>query len=93
MRTKSAPCAVARRPERLGRRDELLVVELLVAELDDVDAAAQGGLESGGGLCGRAEDEIEAGASETLAAGRSVHTPSVRAAHTGLTPRPLRSQT
>ena len=31
---------VARRTERPGRRDELLVGELLVAELDDVDSAA-----------------------------------------------------
>src|SRR6185312_4401244 len=35
----------ARRPERRGRLDQPLVVELLVAELDDVDAAAQRGVE------------------------------------------------
>ena len=31
----------ARRAERLGGGDERVVVELLVAQLDDVDAAAQ----------------------------------------------------
>ena len=33
---------VARAPERLSSHNELFVGELLVAQLDDVDAAAQG---------------------------------------------------
>jgi hypothetical protein len=62
--------------ERLGRGHELLVAELLVAELDDVDAAAERRVEQGGGFLAvgaRLEDEIETGAREALATGRAVH--------------------
>ena len=56
---------VACRTKRLGRRDELLVGELLVAELDDVDSAAQRGLEHGDVSTGK--DEIELRASQPVA--------------------------
>jgi hypothetical protein len=51
---------LARRPERSCCGNERVVVELLVAELDDVDPAAQRRLENVGICAG--EDEIEAGA-------------------------------
>ena len=61
LRTKSAPCAVARRTERLGRSDERLVVELLVAELDDVHAAAQRRVRERGVAASKDEVEPRAG--------------------------------
>ena len=60
---RSVRCA--RRPERLGRGDERVVVEPLVTKLDDVDAAAQRGFENVG-VAAR-EDEIEAGAGQSVA--------------------------
>ena len=70
LRTNSAPCSRAGRTERLGRGDERLVVELLVAQLDDVDAAAQRRLEQRTRILAvrpGLEDEIEARAGESLA--------------------------
>ena len=54
----------ARGSERLGGGDERVVVELLVAELDDVDPATQRRLEDVSVTAG--EDEVEAGASQSL---------------------------
>jgi hypothetical protein len=55
---------VARRAEPLGRAQDLVVARVLRAELHDVDAAAQGGVEP----CRRARigDQVQAGARETL---------------------------
>ena len=55
----------ARRAERLGRGDERIVVELLVPQLDDVHAAAQRRFEDVSVAAG--EDEVEAGASQSVA--------------------------
>jgi hypothetical protein len=62
---------LARLPEGLGHADECLVVEVLVAQLDDVDAAAQGWVQQR--TRARVEDEVEAGARQALAAAGPVH--------------------
>jgi hypothetical protein len=51
--------------KRLGRGDERVVLELLVAQLDDVDAAAQCGREEPVAL--RIADEVETGRGQALA--------------------------
>ncbi len=65
------------RPERRGSGDECLVAELLVAELDDVDPAAQRRLDDA--RVATSEDEVEAGAREAPAASRAVHAAERRA--------------
>ena len=63
-------------PERLSRPDELVVRQLLVAELHDVDAAAQRRLEECRWIVAarpRLEDEIEPRAGEAGASGDAVH--------------------
>ena len=52
---------LARRPKRLGRGDERLVRELLVAQLDDVHTAAQRGFEDVSVAAGEHEIEPRAG--------------------------------
>src|SRR5207248_11456400 len=69
--------------------------ELLLAQLDDVDAASQRRGEQRAWILTmrpRLEDEVEARVRETLAAGLSVHAASVVGAHVELTPAPLRSR-
>jgi hypothetical protein len=63
-------------PERRGRGNEILVREALVAELDDVDAAAQRRVEQGGRILPVRvpfEHEIEPRAGEPCASGGAVH--------------------
>jgi hypothetical protein len=63
-------------PERCGRDDEILVGEILVAKLDDVDAAAQRCVEQIGGILpvrAPLEHEIEPRAGEPCASGGAVH--------------------
>ena len=66
-------CAVplARAPERLRGRDELVVGQILLAQLDDVDAASQRCVEQVVG--DPLGDEVEARARESRAPGESVH--------------------
>ncbi len=80
--------SVAGAPERHGRGDELVVGELLVSELDDVHAAAEGGVEERGGILpvrARLDDEVEARAGEPLPAGRAVHGASLARIRSGET--------
>jgi hypothetical protein len=67
LRTNSAPCASA---ERRGRGHELLVAELLVAQLHDVDAPAQRRVEERVQLAAaaaRAADEVQAAGGDAVA--------------------------
>ena len=67
---------VARAPERLGGPDELVVGELLVAQLHDVDAAAQGRVEQAARIAAvrpRLEHEIEPRAGEPRPTFGAVH--------------------
>ena len=68
-------------PERHSCRNQRSVVELLVAQLDDVDSAAERRVEQRARIVAvraRLEHEIEAGARETLMAGWTVHAPQRR---------------
>ena len=56
-------------PELARRRDQGVVAERLVAQLDDVGAAAQGGLEEGARA--RVADEVQAGGGDALARGHA----------------------
>ena len=67
---------VAGATERRRGRDELVVRQLLVPELDDVDAAAERSVEQRVGVApvrARLEDEVEPGPGETPAACGTVH--------------------
>ena len=68
--------AVARAPERRGRGDELRIRQLLLPQLDDVDAAAERRVEKRIGVRpvrAGLDDETQSRAGETPAAGRAVH--------------------
>jgi hypothetical protein len=67
---------VAHAPERLRRGDELVVRQLLVPKLDDVDSAAERGVEQIGWVLpvrARVEDEIEPRSGESCAPAGAVH--------------------
>jgi hypothetical protein len=67
---------IARGAKSRGCSNESLVVELLLTQLDDVDAAAQGCVQERTRILAvrpRVEHEIEAGARQALTAVRPVH--------------------
>jgi len=80
------PVRLAQAPERLGCTHDLLVRKLLVAQLDDVDAAPERSVEQRRGIVpvgARLQDETEAGAGEPGASLRAVHGGAAYRPHRG----------